>query len=73
MTYPPFTAAADQYTSPPRNIAIKLLRPAKFTEEVEMEMYDVDPDTGYGKPKPIPKRKSLVEKFKKRLSGVMTI
>jgi len=38
-----------------------------------MAMYDVDPDTGYGKPKPKSKRKSLVEKFKKRLSGVMTI
>jgi hypothetical protein len=73
ITYPPPTAAADQSTSPPRNIAITLLRPAKFTEEVEMEIYDVDPDTGYGKPKPKPKRKSFVEKFKKRLSGVMTI
>jgi hypothetical protein len=73
ITYPPPTAAADQSTSPPRNIAIQLLRPAKFTEEVDMEMYDVDPDTGYGKPKPKPKRKSLVENLKKRLSGVMTI
>lgn len=71
--YPPPPAAADQSTSPPRNIAIQLRHPAMFTEEEGMEMYDVDPDTGYGRPKPKPKRKSLVEKFKKRLSGTMTI
>ncbi len=38
-----------------------------------MDMHDVDPDTGNGMPKAKPKRKSLVEKFRKRLSGTMTI
>jgi hypothetical protein len=71
--YPPPTAAADQSTSRPRDIAIQLRHPAKFTEEVEMDMHDVDPDTGNGMPKAKPKRKSLVEKFRKRLSGTMTI
>lgn len=71
--YPPPTANADQSTSPTRNIAIQLRHPAMFTEEVEREMYDVDPDTGYGRARPEPKRKSLVEKFRKRLSGTMAI
>jgi hypothetical protein len=68
----PYTTA--QASSPPRTLAIELqslpstvsvVRPSNFTEELDMEMHEVDPDTGIGRPK----RQSLVAKIAKRFSG----
>jgi hypothetical protein len=66
--------ATAQSSSPPRTLAIELqslpstasvVRPSKFTEELDMEIHEVDPETGIGKPK----RQSLVAKIAKRFSG----